>query len=46
MSGNSWTSALHTAPIVTAFWRGRCSSGSGGSGISSSGAGVSVLISG
>src|SRR5437764_13770166 len=34
MSGNSCLSALQTAPIVTAFWRGRsccCSTSSGGS---------------
>src|SRR5947209_17791158 len=38
MSGNSCASALQTAPIVTAFWRGRscwCSTSSGCSGGSS-----------
>src|SRR5579884_2448911 len=49
MSGNSWRRALHTAPIVTAFWRGcsaaRASDSGGGAVISRSGASVCVLIS-
>src|SRR5579859_3672469 len=43
MSGNSWRSALQTAPIVTAFWRGRGLSDGGGWGSSTSAVGPSVV---
>ena len=41
MSGNSCTSALQTAPIVTAFWRGGSAGASGGSGSAIAGSVVS-----